>query len=284
MDTLLRSLIFVPGNNERFLAKAKNLEADIVCLDLEDSVPISEKAKARTLISDALDFGTYNRTVFVRINGPSSTMLADDLSAIVPHRPSGIVVPKVDTAKDVVDIMRRIDDLEVSGHATYLAPSIESAAGVVNAYGIASAHPRVCCVVFGIFDLLYDMGIEYAKDPNMALYSRSKIAVDAAAAGVPAIDCIWQDMSDTAGFEQDCTLARSLGYAGKSLIHPDQIHMAHKTFTPTQSEIDWARRVCDAYEDAIKAGRGAVRLDGKMIDEVHYKQAVAVVRFSNPTV
>lgn len=284
MDTLFRSLIFVPGNNERFLAKAKNLEADIACLDLEDSVPISEKTKARALISDALDSGAYGPTVFVRVNGPGSTLLSDDLSAIVPHKPTGIVVPKVDTAKDVADIMRRIGDLEVSGHTTYMAPSIESAAGAVNAYGIASAHPGVCCVVFGIFDLLYDMGIEYTKDPNMALYSRSKIAVDAAAAGVPAIDCIWQDMRDTAGFERDCTLGRSLGYAGKSLIHPDQIDIAHKAFTPTQSEIDWARRVCDTYEDAIKAGRGAVRLDGKMIDEVHYKQAVAVVRFSNPTV
>lgn len=281
MDTLFRSLIFVPGNNERFLVKAESLEADIVCLDLEDSVPASEKAKARKMISDALDSGGFKSTVFVRVNGPGSTFISDDISAILPHRPAGVVVPKVGTPSDVADIMRRI---EAWDHTTYLAPSIESAAGVVNAYSIASAHPKVCCMVFGIFDLLYDMGIEYTKDPNMAVYSRSKIATDAAAAGVPAIDCIWQDIGDTAGFAQDCTLARSLGYVGKSLIHPDQIRVAHETFAPTQSEIDWARRVCNAYQDAIKGGRGAVRLDGKMIDEVHYKQALAVVRFSNPTV
>lgn len=284
MDTLFRSLIFVPGNNERFLAKAKNLEADIVCLDLEDSVPVSEKAKARRLISDALDSGGFSSTVFVRINGPGLTMSYDDIDAVIPHNPDGVVIPKVDTPQDVVRLCHRIDDIEVSGHTTHLAPSIESAAGVVNAYSIAISDPRVYCVIFGIFDLLYDMGIEYTKDTSMALYSRSKIAVDAAAAGVAAIDCIWQDMDDDIGFEQDCVLARSLGYVGKSLIHPDQINMAHKVFAPTQSEIDWAGRVCEAYENVIKTGRGAARLDGKMIDEVHYKQAEAILRLSKPTV
>ena len=121
------------------------------------------------------------------------------------------------------------------------------------------------------------MGIEYSKDHKMALYSRSKIPVDAAAAGVPAVDGIWQDMADTAGFEADCRLGRGMGYAGKSLIHPDQIESAHRLFAPTEMEIRWAQRVYAGYREAAGSGKGAVRVDGKMIDEVHYKRAVAVL-------
>lgn len=279
MPDLFRSLIFVPGNNPRFLAKARNLEADIVCLDLEDSVPGSRKAEAREMVVGALRSGGYRAPVFVRVNSPDSGMIPEDLETVLRGRPDGIVIPKADDAKDMDAVSAILERLERS--PTLVLPSIESAVGVLNAYEIASHGPRVCAIVFGIFDLLNDMGMEYAKEPGTALYSRSKVPVDAAAAGVPAIDGIWQDIRDSAGFETDCLRGRSLGYAGKSLIHPDQIETAHYVFAPTEPEIRWARRVCEEYRGAAGGGRGAIQLDGRMIDEVHYKRALAVLELAD---
>lgn len=275
MPDLFRSLIFVPGNNPRFLAKARNLAVDIICLDLEDSVPAAQKAEARNMITESLRKGGYHGAVFVRVNSPESGTIPQDLGAILQSRPDGIVIPKVNNTEEMDAIFGVLDRVERD--TTLVMPSIESAAGVLNAHSIASHGPRVCGLVFGIFDLLNDMGMEYSKDPGTALYSRSKIPVDAAAAGVPAIDCIWQDTDDMVGFEADCRLGRSMGYSGKSIIHPDQVDMAHKTFVPTEAEIRWARRVQDMYQGASSSGKGATLLDGKMIDEAHYKRAIALL-------
>lgn len=281
MPNLFRSLIFVPGNNSRFLAKSLSLKADIVCFDLEDSVPFEQKDTARNLISDSLQNNRPD-SVFVRINNPATSLYVDDLKAIMGKTPpDGIVIPKVNDTKSLDGVLALVKELEPSGCHTAILPSIESAAGVVNSYGIASGE-RVCAVVFGIFDLLNDMGIEYTKDSLTAYHSRSKIPVDAAAAGVPAIDGIWQDIQDTEGFETDCTLGRSLGYSGKSLIHPTQIDTTHKLFAPTQPEIRWAQQVCNTYHNTLKSGKGATTLDGKMIDEVHYKRAIAVLDAARP--
>ena len=157
-------------------------------------------------------------------------------------------------------------------------PSIESALGVVNCYEIASASKRIDALVFGIFDLLNDMGIEYTKgNPRGAKYSRYKVPVAATAAGVAAIDGIWQDLKDKKGFTNDCQVGKSLGYAGKSVIHPDQIKTVHKIFHPSKPEIAWAKKVCSVYEKSTKKGKGATVVEGKMIDEVHYKRAKALL-------
>lgn len=276
MPNLFRSLIFVPGNNPKFLAKSSTLNADITCLDLEDSVPLNQKHEARRLISDLL-YKDRPESVFVRINNPNTSLYIDDLKHIMKRTPpDGVVIPKVNDTKDLRRVLNMIKELEPIGCKTLLLPSIESAAGVLNTYEIA-CNERVCSVVFGIFDLLNDMGVEYTKDTKTAYYSRSKIPVDAVAAGTAAIDGIWQDMHDMEGFEADCTFGRSLGYSGKSLIHPMQIDTTHRLFAPTPSETKWARRVHEAYQSTLKSGKGVTTLDGKMIDEVHYKQAVAVL-------
>ena len=148
---------------------------------------------------------------------------------------------------------------------------------VDNSYHIASFSKRVSAVVFGVFDLLNDMGIEYSKDPEGGKYSRAKIPVDARAAGVASIDAIWQDLKDLKGLEKDCKTGKSLGYTGKSIIHPDQIEITHKIFHPSKTEIQWAQKVCKTYLESIKKGKGATTVEGKMIDEVHYKQAKALL-------
>ena len=281
MANLFRSLIFVPGNNPRFLEKAKSLSADVVCFDLEDSVPDKEKKNARTLIKSALKKrNQYSSSVFARTNSPDSNKIEADLKEIIQKGIDGIVIPKVNSAKEIKKIEKTISSLEKKRkiRGIRLIPSIESALGIINCYEIASASKRIDAIVFGIFDLLNDIGIEYTKgNPPGAKYSRYKVPVAATAAGVYAIDGIWQDIKDTSGLKKDCEVGKSLGYVGKSVIYPDQIRTVHKIFHPNKTEISWAKKVCNVYKKSTKKGKGAVVVDGKMIDEVHYKRAKALL-------
>jgi citrate lyase subunit beta/citryl-CoA lyase len=280
MAKLFRSLIFVPGNNSRFLEKAKSLPADIVCFDLEDSVPDSEKKNARKLIKNALKSRSeYSTSVYVRTNSPISGKIPDDLQEIVQKGIDGIVIPKVSNTDELKKIEITLKNLENKRKLkqTEIIPSIESAEGVVNAYTIASYSKRVSALVFGVFDLLNDMGIEYSKQPKGAKYARAKIPLDATAAGIASIDAIWQDLKDSEGLKEDCQIGKNLGYTGKSIIHPDQISVTHKIFHPNKTEIQWAQKVCSEYEKSTKKGKGATTVDEKMIDEVHYKQAKALL-------
>ena len=243
-------------------------------------MPDSEKKTARNLIKDALKSRSqYSSSVYVRTNSPISGKIPDDLNEVIQKGLDGVVIPKVNNVAELNKIIKIISNLEKKRKLKpiFVIPSIESAEGVVNTYDIASSNKRIPAVVFGVFDLLNDMGIEYTKQPEGAKYARSKIPLDARAAGILAIDAIWQDLKDLDGLRQDCMIGKSLGYSGKSIIHPDQIASAHELFAPNKSEIEWARKVCTIYEESTKKGKGATVVDGKMIDEVHYKQAKALL-------
>jgi citrate lyase subunit beta/citryl-CoA lyase len=280
MTHLFRSLIFVPGNNPRFLEKAKKIQADIVCFDLEDSVPDNEKTNARKLIKSALKSRKlYTSSIFVRTNSPTSGKIPSDLKEIIQKGIDGIVIPKVNNIQELKKIEKILSKLEKAKNLKPLQiiPSIESAEGVVNTYSIVSFGKRVSAVVFGVFDLLNDLGVEYTKESEGARYSRAKIPVDGHAAGIAVIDAIWQDLKDVKGLEKDCKIGKSLGYTGKSIIHPDQISIVHKLFHPNKNEILWAEKVYKIYLKSTKNGTGATTVDGKMIDEVHFKQAKALL-------
>jgi citrate lyase subunit beta / citryl-CoA lyase len=288
---MFRSLIFVPSNSERYLNKAKILNADIVCLDLEDSVPYDEKDAARHLIKSALAMrATYQtRNIYVRVNSFDSGLAFCDLKAVIQKGIDGIVIPKVSNDNEISAVDRILFTLEqeigIREKTIKIAASIESAKGVVNSYSIAKASDRVNMLVFGVFDFLYDMHLDYKEGNNEFeyAYARSKIPVDARAAGIEAIDGIWQKIDDSEGLKRDAALAKRLGYAGKSLIHPSQIETVHEVFIPSKGEIEWATKVVKALDEEKKNGRskGAMRLEGKMIDAVHYKQAKAILEDVN---
>ena len=284
MTNLFRSLIFVPGNNPRFLEKAKSIPADIVCFDLEDSVPDKEKQIARALISKKLkECKDFKSSVFVRTNSPQSGKIPNDLEKIVQKGLDGIVIPKIDSAKELKKIEKLVSSLEKKRKIKKIRiiPSIESSLGVINCYEIASSSKRIDAIVFGIFDLLNDMQIEYTKgNPIGGKYSRYKVPVAASAAGVAAIDGIWQQIKDEKGLQEDCKIGKELGYSGKSIIHPDQISITHKIFHPNASEIAWSKIVIKEYKKSTKKGTGAIVVDGKMIDEVHYKRAKALLELT----
>jgi citrate lyase subunit beta / citryl-CoA lyase len=276
---MFRSLIFVPGNSTRFVEKAKTLSADIVCFDLEDSVPSNEKDAARKVIAGALsNRNEYRRPVYVRTNSPESGLVSADLKAVMHKGIDGIVVPKVNDVHEIMKIRKQLVTLEKERRTGRIAlmPSIETAKGVINAYTIASSDDRVNAIIFGIFDFLYDMKLDYVEsDPAGYGYARAKLPVDARAAGIHAIDAIWQKVDDIGGLLGDAEAAKRLGYSGKSIIHPSQLEPVHSVFLPSKSELEWAKKVVKALGEAMEkgVGKGTLRLEGKMIDAVHYKQA-----------
>lgn len=282
-----RTLIFVPGNSERFINSAKKLNADIVCLDLEDSVPYHEKSSARQMIREAINQteGFKNTSsLYVRTNSYESEHLFADLTAVIHNGINGVVIPKVNDDREIIEISSFISRLEVErkiGHNIInVIPSIETAKGVVNAYPIAKSDSRVNLLVFGVFDFLYDMRLDYTEDSGTEYsYARAKVPVDARAAGVAAIDGIWQKVDDTDGLVKDAILAKRLGYVGKCIIHPNQIDPVHKIFVPSKNEVEWARKVIESLGPAMekKTKTGAIKIDGRMIDAVHYKHAKAIL-------
>jgi citrate lyase subunit beta / citryl-CoA lyase len=286
-----RSLIFVPGINPRFVDKAKKLNADIICFDLEDSVLPAEKVTARKMIIQALrQRAQYNLTknVYVRINSPESGISGKDLISIIQKGLDGIVVPKVNEESELVELCGLITELEqkrrIEKNRIKLMPSIESAKGIVNAYSIARADLRVNALIFGVYDFLHDMHLDYVdNDVTGYSYARMKIPVDARAAGVVAIDAIWQKVDDIAGLRNDAASAKRLGYVGKSIIHPNHIEPVHEIFKPSKIEIGWATKVVNALGPAMRKGKGSgvVKLDGKMIDAAHYKLAKAILNIVN---
>jgi citrate lyase subunit beta / citryl-CoA lyase len=291
---MFRSLLFVPGNSQKFIEKSKTLDADIICLDLEDSVPPNQKPLAREMIRGALsERNSYHSSsaLYVRINSVDSGFAVEDLSASVQQGIEGIIVPKVNTEDTIIDTARLVSKLEeeraiVKGHINLIA-SIETAQGVLNAYDIAKADGRINALLFGVFDFLYDMHLDYVENNGTGYaYARAKLPVDARAAGALAIDAIWQNVDDTEGLKRDTQYARRLGYSGKSIIHPSQIDPVHKIFVPTKTEIEWAKKVVRSLAPAVENGTatraGAISLEGRMIDIVHYKLAKSILDLLNP--
>jgi citrate lyase subunit beta / citryl-CoA lyase len=281
---MFRTLLFIPGNNKRFIEKVKSLNADIICYDLEDSVPLNEKQMARDLVLQALnrkeDYG--NRNVYVRINSYESGLAIADLDAIVCDEIDGVVVPKVNNKEEVTHLARRLNNLERQNEMKKkmgLIASIESAQGLVNSYSIATADSRVKMLVFGVFDFLNDMGLDYVPDGIEYSFARAKVPIDAKAAGVGAIDAIWQKIDDLEGLVHDAETARRLGYQGKCVIHPKQLQPVANVFLPSNNEIEWSRKVVQALKETMERGKGigAVTVDGKMVDAAHYRQAKSVL-------
>ncbi|MBA2266764.1 MAG: CoA ester lyase [Nitrosopumilus sp.] len=280
-----RSLIFIPGNNQRFLEKSRTINSDIICYDLEDSVPQEEKEIARESVRSAIqEISKINdinkeRILAVRINSPTSDQMATDLKKVITPGIDAIVIPKVDDDKQIAEISKIIEKKEneknIQSGIIKIIPSIESALGVVNAYNIAKSDQRITTLVFGIFDFLHDMKIDNQDMETITgfMYARAKVPVDARAAGIDSIDSIWQDIHDHSGLIKDLKLGKKLGYNGKCIIHPSQIEHVHSVFSPSNQDIEWAKKVVQALDSAKNSSAGAVKLEGKMIDAVHYKQA-----------
>lgn len=274
----LRTLLSVPGNRQKMIDKARHLPADVLILDLEDSIPRSEKAAARTMVRESIaGMALAGQQVFVRINSMAGGLALEDLEAVIAPGLDGINQPKPATASDVIKVADIIERLErergIEGGSIKLLPWVETAKGLLNAFDIASASPRVVGIVFGAEDFALDTGIMRTEEGDELLYPRMTVVVAARAAGVAAVDTPYNNFRDEAGLVKEATLVRNLGFDGKFLIHPDQIAPVNRIFRPTEEEIDRARQVVAAFEEAEAQGLGSTSLDGKMIDTPIANQA-----------
>lgn len=271
----MRSLLYTPGHRasmvDRVLSGRLPVMPDVTLLDLEDSVPPAEKESARRVVGEALARPAPSCLRYVRIGRSSSDAADADLRAVVRPGLDGVLVPKVVRAEEIgiVDemLLARERDAGLPARSIGVVPSIESAAGLVDAPRIARG-PRVAGLMFGSEDFAADLGLPIRREGEAAelLYARSAIVVAAVAGGVLAFDGIWADFRDEAGLRADAVLGRRLGFAGRQCIHPDQIAVVHDVFSPTVDELAHARRVVDAYDAGVARGLGAIALDGEMLD------------------
>jgi citrate lyase subunit beta / citryl-CoA lyase len=289
---LRRSELATPATNDRMFAKAAASNADLVFLDLEDAVAPALREEARGKAVSALNDHDWGSTVrAVRINGVDTRWAYGDIIEIVTGARDNldtIIVPKVTAARDVwwVDVLlTQIEATIGLSKPVRLEVLIEDVAGVANAVAIAAATPRLDALIFGAGDLSVSQGarVDTNFKPRDAYpgdfwhYARMKVLLAARIAGILAIDAPYPDFKDTDGYAEDARHAASLGYNGKWAIHPAQIDIANRIFSPTEEEIARAKRNLEAYRDAEARGLGATSVDGQLVDAAHVKLAEAVL-------
>ncbi len=285
---ILRTLLFVPGNQERRIEKARSVPADALILDLEDSVPPSEKDSARKMVSASLEgLALSGQEVFVRINSLPTPYAMPDIKAVVTRGLRGVCLPKSESDDDIhkADVLL-VDAEKEAGlkvGSIGLLPLIETPKGIINAYEIATASPRILGVTFGAEDYALEMGVNRTKEGTEIYYPRMVISLASHAANVLAIDCVYTDVRDTEGLIKEMRLVRQMGFQGKLVIHPDQVGPVNEFFMPSQEESAHARKVVEAYEVAVSQGQASTSLDGKMIDAPVAERARRVLALAEST-
>lgn len=270
-----RSRLYLPGNEPKYYPNAGLHKPDAIILDLEDSVAHSEKDAAQLLVRNALrsiDF--YGAERMVRINQLPVGLL--DLKYIVPNNVHVILIPKVESEKDILEVEAEVKKLKKKhkiNNNIYFMPIVESAKGIMNAYEIAKASTNNCALAIGLEDYTADIGTQRSIEEKESFMARSTIVAAAKAVGIQPIDTVYSDIDDMDGLRKSTLEAKSLGFEGKGCIHPRQIVVVNKAFAPTEFEIEKAKKIIAAYREAKFKGLGVVSVGTKMIDVPVVKRA-----------
>ena len=282
-----RSLHFVPGGNERMLAKALTIPADGLILDLEDAVAPDRKAATRSVVREWLtrDFGGRER--WVRMNPIATGLGQADLEETIASRPDGYVVPKPGSAADIRAIVRILDRLEqhhgIENGATRLVLiATETPEGLLNIREIAAATPRTVAISWGVEDLGAAMGLGRVRDAqgqymDIPRYARVMCSIVASAVGVEAIDTVFTDIADLDGLRRECEDGVAMGFTGKISIHPNQVPVINDVFTPSKESVDEARQLIALFEEHARRGVYAFTFKGQMVDAPHLARARKIV-------
>lgn len=271
-----RSVLYMPGANERALEKAKGLDADALILDLEDAVAPDAKADARARVCAAAGSGEYGpREVTIRANGIGTQWHDADIAAIATSGAAAVVVPKVNRRDEVEQVAQA---LAAAGAPDDLAiwAMLETPEAVFNAADIAS-HPRLAVLVMGTNDLVKELQAEFVPGRAPLLFGLSACVTGARAAGKVILDGVFNTLDDAEGFEAECVQGRQFGFDGKTLIHPKQLEPANRVWAPSDDEVERSQVIIDAFEAAEAAGQGVVTVDGRMIENLHVEQARRVI-------
>jgi citrate lyase subunit beta/citryl-CoA lyase len=288
----LRTALFAPGNRPDRAEKALGLDADAVIIDLEDAVPIAEKESTRVLVRDVLDKHP-GRRMYVRINALSTPYVGEDLEATVSKNLKGVMLPKVESPDDIFEIDKLLSDLEAKAGLQVgmleVMPICETAKGLEEVYNIASARPehhRILTIPFGAADYTLDLGISLTREGRELDYPRNRLPVASRAGRImPPLDTPWMlDLKDIDGLIADARKAKAYGFMGKLVIHPNQIQPCHDVFTPSEEEINNARMVIEAFEEAERTGKAAIQLEGKFIDYAVVEKSRRIVELAEAIV
>jgi citrate lyase beta subunit len=277
-----RALLYTPGDDLHKIKKAITLGVDCICLDLEDGVAMNQKESARETVAEVLksyEFGRSER--LVRINPVGSGLETEDLTAILPSKPDGIVLPKVTGIEHIKWLEQQISSQEKrknwSKDSIVIFAIIETALAVVNLREIAASDLSLKVLVFGAEDLAAEVGSQRSISAWEVFYARSAVVTHAAAFGLQAIDMVYIDFTDSTGLRTQAYQGLHLGFDGKQIIHPDQVNIVQEIFTPDKDAIAKAYKILAAYADNQEAGRGAFSMDGTMIDAPVVKSAQKVI-------
>lgn len=276
-----RALLYMPGDSWKMITKSITLGVDSICMDMEDGTAINKKAEARTTIAKALqelDFGASEK--LARINSIGSGWEKDDIEAVLPYHPHGIVIPKVESFEQVDWASKIIEDAELKNgwqvNSIRILIGVETAKGILNLKEIA-AHPRLDAIIFGGEDFAASIGAVRTKDAVELLYARQAVIVACAAYDLQAIDIVTIDYKDLDALKVESEFGAKLGFSGKQIIHPNQVPVVQEAFTPSDEAIAYAKRIVETFETSQKEGKGAYALDGKMIDMPLLKNAQKVL-------
>ncbi|GGG44947.1 HpcH/HpaI aldolase/citrate lyase family protein [Chelatococcus composti] len=279
-----RSALYMPGSNARALEKARSLPADVVILDLEDAVAPDAKETARAQVAAAVSAGGFGpREVVVRINGLDTPWGDEDLSAAIACVPDAILLPKVSTPDVLATVARRLATAGAP-HKVRIWAMVETPLAILNITQIAAAaadqSTRLECFVMGTNDLAKETGARLVpgRAPMLPWLATSLLA--ARAHGLTILDGVFNNLSDTEGFAAECAAARDMGFDGKTLIHPNQIAAANAAFAPDAAEVERARAIIAAFDAPENAGKGAINLDGRMVERLHAEMARRTVRLA----
>jgi len=268
-----RSVLYMPGANERALEKAATLPVDALILDLEDAVAPDAKADARARVRDAVGEDRYGRReVAIRVNGLDTGWFRDDVAAVAAAGPDAVLVPKVDSADDVATIERALADAGVPDETSIWA-MLETPGAVLHAEAICAASERLTVLVMGTNDLAKELQVPHLPGRAPLTTSLSWCVLAARHSGKVIVDGVHNDLEDTEGFAAECRQGRELGFDGKTLIHPKQLEVCNATFAPSEAEVAEAHEVIAAYVAAQEEGRGVVTVRGRMIEALHVEQA-----------
>jgi citrate lyase subunit beta / citryl-CoA lyase len=268
---LMRSLMFVPANRENMIERAHQAQADVIVLDLEDSVPPGEKESARAIVQKAVpSLKAAGRTVHVRVNHLDTGLTKDDVAAAVCPELDGLAFPKAEGAQHIrdLDVLIRQHETEkqIKAGSIALIPSIESAKGVLRCEEIALASNRLAAISLGAYDYTVDLGVARTNEGRELEYARRVIVHVCAAYGLQALDTPYGDIRDEQGLIAETEYVKAIGFKGKYLIHPGQIEAVNRIFRPTDDEIESARRIVAAFDEAMGRGHASVQVDGRMVD------------------
>ncbi len=272
-----RSVLYMPGANERALEKAKTIPADALILDLEDAVAPDAKPEARERVCSAAASGEYGlREVTIRVNGLDTAWGADDLRAAAAAGPAAVVVPKINSVDDIAAVEKH---LEAGGapDTTKIWAMLETPTAIFSAREIATASERLTVLVMGTNDVAKELHAEHVPGRQPLLHALSTCLLAARYAGKIILDGVYNDIKDAEGFEAECVQGRQMGFDGKTLIHPSQVEPCNEVFAPTAADVENAREIIAAFEEATAAGKGVVTVNGRMIENLHVENARRVL-------